>query len=366
MSGGFADLLRELKRRESGKLAAKLPSWADFELEVPESLNFQQCSSEITARYKASLAGSGLRVADLTGGLGADSWAFSLCSSAVWYNERVASLCSAVRRNFTALGVRNVVFNNFDISPAAHDWVESLKAFGPDLVYLDPARRDSGGKKLFLLEDCSPDVLSLMPVLLEIAERVMVKVSPMADLTMLQRRLSGALDSLHIVGAEGECKEIVCCCSRHPSVDPAIVLFENDRTLSASAGATSPAPRIIGEMGAGEVAPADADVSLFVPSAAMIKSGMGPGICLCAYNEELSHFGKFYKVIENLPFSSSEIKTLGRRYPQAEVTARGVQITSEDLRRRLGVKPGDPVHIFACSLASQRRIIVCTRHQGNL
>ena len=91
---------------------------------------------------------------------------------------------------------------------------------------------------------------------------------------------------------------------------------------------------------------------LFVPSAAMTKSGLGPGICRMGYDEGLSHFGKFYEVLEELPFSSSVIKDLGRRYPKAEVTARGVPVSSEQLRARLKAAPGGPVHIFALSLSS--------------
>ena len=345
-------MLQELERKQNVKLAAKLPSWKGCDISIPQSLNLEQCSSEVTARYKASLAGSGLRVADLTGGLGADSWAFSLVSEAVWYNERNEGLSSAVARNFSALGVKNVLFNTFDIGSDIDDWRVSLKGFAPDLIYLDPARRSASGKKVFLLEDCSPDVPSLMPVLLDLAPRVMVKVSPMADLTMLERRFEGVLESLHVVGADGECKEILCCCSRHPSEVPETVLFENGLTLSGPWDTAFPEPIEHGDSQRPE------PEFLFVPSAALTKSGMGPGICLCAYNEQLAHFGKFYKVIENLPFSSSEIKSLGRRYSRAEVSARGVSVSSEDLRRRLGVKSGGPVHVFACNIAGQRRLIV--------
>ena len=98
---------------------------------------------------------------------------------------------------------------------------------------------------------------------------------------------------------------------------------------------------------------------LFVPSAAMTKSGLGPGICRMEYDEGLSHFGKFYEVQEELPFSSSVIKDLGRRYPKAEVTARGVPVSSEQLRARLKAAPGGPVHIFALGLSSLRLILVC-------
>ena len=489
MSGGFSEMLRSLEAKERGKLDAKVPSWAGVEIEVPRAVNFQQCSSEGTARYKAGLLPCGGRVADLTGGLGVDGWAFSLRSSRVWFNERDAALLDAVRGNFGALGVENVEFHGFDISPEASDWKESLAAFGPDAVYLDPARRDAAGRKVFLLEECSPDAVALMPFLLTVSPLVMVKVSPMADITMLRRRLEPYLAEIHVVGSGGECKELLCLCRRdgitrrpgspgdraadsisepgredgvlirlaedgfvfvpeegpsefpggnHPPVAPQGAfsltgarghgqpLFpvsasaqpdltpETSASLHPSRCATlagpsrsrghgrprfpesaSAQPDLTPETSASlhpsrcatlagpsrsrghgrprfpesdpaetaaETAAEVAEVGamlLFVPSAAMTKSGLGPGICRMEYDEGLSHFGKFYEVLEELPFSSSAIKDLGRRYPKAEVTARGVPVSSEQLRARLKAAPGGPVHIFALGLSSLRLILVC-------
>ena len=385
MSGGFSDILRSLEERDTRKLERKVPSWSGVSVEIPQSINFQQCSGEIAARYKASLVAPGARVADLTGGLGVDSWAFSQVASAVWYNERDAVLRDAVGRNFAALGVSNVAFNCFDISPDASDWLDALKAFAPDVVYLDPARRDASGRKVFLLEDCSPDVLALMPSLLSLAPAVMVKVSPMADITMLRRRLQGYLSEIHVVGADSECKELLCICRRPRAqlAEAPVVLFENGYVFaaqkkilqtSASLHPSHCASLVGPSRSSGHGRPLFAEFSsasattypinneplLFVPSAAMVKSGLGPGMCLMPFSEPLSHFGRFWQVIENLPFAASEIKTLRRRYPQADVTARGVPITSDQLRSKLHVTPGGPVHIFACSLASSRRLLICT------
>ena len=449
MSGGFSEMLRSLEAKERGKLEAKVPSWAGVEIEVPRAVNFQQCSSEGTARYKAGLLPCGGRVADLTGGLGVDGWAFSLRSSRVWFNERDAALLDAVRGNFGALGLENVEFHGFDISPEASDWKESLAAFGPDAVYLDPARRDAAGRKVFLLEECSPDAVALMPFLLTVSPLVVVKVSPMADITMLRRRLEPYLAEIHVVGSGGECKELLCLCRRdgitrrpgspedraadsisepgredgvlirltedgfvfvpeevssefpggnHPPVAPqgAFSLTgarghgqprfpvsasaqpdltpETSASLHPSRCATLAGPSRSRGHGrprfpesdpaetAAETAAEVAEVGamlLFVPSAAMTKSGLGPGICRMEYDEGLSHFGKFYEVQEELPFSSSVIKDLGRRYPKAEVTARGVPVSSEQLRARLKAAPGGPVHIFALGLSSLRLILVC-------
>lgn len=405
MNGGFSEMLRSMEAKERGKLEAKVPSWAGVEIEVPRAVNFQQCSSEGTARYKAGLLPCGGRVADLTGGLGVDGWAFSLRSSRVWFNERDAVLLDAVRGNFGALGVDNVEFHEFDISPEASDWKESLAAFGPDAVYLDPARRDAAGRKVFLLEECSPDAVALMPFLLTVSPLVVVKVSPMADITMLRRRLEPYLAEIHVVGSGGECKELLCLCRRdgiarqpgspedraadaipEPGREDGVLIrlaedgfvFVPEEGPSEFPGGNHPpvAPQgafsLTGSRGHGrprfpESGPAEtaAEVAaegamlLFVPSAAMTKSGLGPGICRMEYDEGLSHFGKFYEVLEELPFSSSAIKDLGRRYPKAEVTARGVPVSSEQLRARLKAAPGGPVHIFALGLSSLRLILVC-------
>ena len=336
----LAEVIGRLDAEARRKLEKKLPSWAGAGVTVPASINLEQCSSEATALYKASLIDAGARVADLTGGLGADSWAFSRRASSVWYNERDAVLMEAVRANFASLGISNVVFNSYDISPECDAWVDSIKAFGPDLIYLDPARRSASGHKVFLLEECSPDVTALLPQLLDIAPQVMIKVSPMADLTMLRRRLSGSVSELHVVGVAGECKELLCLCRRGDG-DCRTVLYEDGHLLESAA----PSP--------------DGGEMLFVPSAALTKSGLGPGMRLMEFDATLAHFGRFWQVIENLPFASSVLKSLGQRYPQAEVTARGVPISSDELRKKLKVKPGGDIHIFACTLSGERRLLVC-------
>ncbi|MBO4475651.1 MAG: hypothetical protein J5737_02895 [Bacteroidales bacterium] len=383
----LAEEIGRIDAQARRKLEKKLPSWAGAGLTVPSSLNLEQCSSEQTALYKAGLIEPGRRVADLTGGLGADSWAFSMRAAAVWYNERDSVLLEAVKCNFEALGVGNAEFCGYHVSQSSDDWKESLKAFGPDVIYLDPARRNSAGRKVFLLEDCSPDVVGLMPDLLALAPLVIVKVSPMADLTMLRRRLEGFLSELHVVGSSGECKEILCLCRRNASFD-GIVLAEDGFVFRPDSGSTAPkvppetsaslhpshcplrpagpsrshghgrpwfpetlSASVPTESGLGEL--------LFVPSAAMVKSGLGPGMCLMGYDDELAHFGKYWQLIENLPFASSVLKSLGKRYPQADVTARGVPLSSEQLRAKIKTKPGGSVHIFAIVLKGERRILVC-------
>ena len=169
-------------------------------------------------------------VLDLTGGLGVDSWAFAQVAERVVYFERSEELAAAAGRNFQRLGAGNIDVRCETVTPQT----ELSEA---DLIYADPARRDAAGRKVFLLEDCTPDILTLLPLLLRKAPAVLVKLSPMADLAMLAERLGPALREIHVVECDGEVKELLCLLLRdNPSPEPDIVLAR----LTASRGGSSP------------------------------------------------------------------------------------------------------------------------------
>jgi hypothetical protein len=222
MKRSFADILQGLDSDRAQKVARKLPAWAAVDgLEIPSALSLEQCSSSATAAYKASLAGQAVStsrsgqlpdpiepcpistILDLTGGLGVDSWAFSQVAERVVYFERNAELAAAAGRNFARLGAGNIEVRCEEVTPET----ELPEA---DLIYADPARRDAAGRKVFLLEDCTPDILTLLPMLLRKAPTVLLKLSPMADLAMLAERLGPTLREIHVVELDGEVKEILC------------------------------------------------------------------------------------------------------------------------------------------------------------
>ena len=293
MKRSFADILAGLDDDRARKVARKLPEWAAAGAEIPSALSLEQCSSTATARYKASLAavaprgGSSPRqnfaslipptasqrvppvheatgghgfagatspdvsqqsiddmpapppapetgnintVLDLTGGLGVDSWAFSQVAERVVYFERDAELAAAAERNFARLGADNIEVRCETVTP-------DTKLPEADLIYADPARRDAAGRKVFLLEDCTPDILTLLPMLLQKAPAVLLKLSPMADLTMLAERLGPALREIHVVELDGEVKELLCLLSAGLcSAEPVIVIVR----LSGQAAVSAP------------------------------------------------------------------------------------------------------------------------------
>ena len=223
------------------KLKAKVPSWyRNPALIFPNSLCTEQCSSEFTAEAKVDSIRelvvkdrgvtesgsclSGLKIADLTGGLGVDSHVFSRHFKEVLYNEMNPVLAEAAKHNFKALGCGNITVRSnmvcdgnaegasADCNPVTPG--ELLQDFGPDIIYLDPARRSSDGKKVFRLEDCRPDILKLKGSLLQIARYIVVKLSPMADIGVVAEALGRQCRRIDVVSAANECKEIVAYVDR--------------------------------------------------------------------------------------------------------------------------------------------------------
>lgn len=414
------------------RLRKKLPEWvACTGLVYPSSLCAEQCSSSDTARYKASIVqrifneyvgtvasmvgdpcrttGSATKgtesvpdknspttrnqsvtelaevtipsrgkVADLTGGLGVDSWAFSEVAEEVLYNEMNPALAAAARHNFKALGVTNIFIKN---SEATSDSLKDILGdFRPDVIFLDPARRDSAGKKVFLLEDCSPDVLKILPELFGISRFVLLKLSPMADITMAVERLDRTYEEylekasgkgwngqwvreVHVVASGGECKELLILLDGEWNEGYSLTCREDGKTLTFK-------PEEITKAKAGYPDSTFARI-IFEPGKSLTKAGVSNAICerfglvklarfthLYTISEPLSDseseqrtaplkdFGKVFYVKEILPLNKSSMKDVGKRYPHSEVSAKNIPMSSDELRTRLKVKSGDDAHIF--------------------
>mgnify|MGYP003185800714 FL=1 len=402
------------------RLRKKLPEWVECTgLVYPSSLCAEQCSSSDTARYKASIVqrifneyvgtvasmvgdpcrttGSATenkmvtepaevtigtrktgRIADLTGGLGVDSWAFSEVAEEVLYNEMNPALAAAARHNFKALGVTNIFIKN---SEATSDSLKDIFGdFRPDVIFLDPARRDSAGKKVFLLEDCSPDVLKILPELFGISRFVLLKLSPMADITMAVERLDRTYEEylekasgkgwngqwvreVHVVASGGECKELLILLDGEWNEGYSLTCREDGKTLTFK-------PEEITKAKAGYPDSTFARI-IFEPGKSLTKAGVFNAICerfglvklarfthLYTISEPLSDseseqrtaplkdFGKVFYVKEILPLNKSSMKDVGKRYPHSEVSAKNIPMSSDELRTRLKVKSGDDAHIF--------------------
>ena len=340
------------------KLRDKVPEWyAVPSMVFPLRVSGEQCSSTATARYKASVV-PGKRIADLTGGLGVDSWAFAQVFDQVLYNEMRPELADAAAHNFRELGVKNITVRNCELKNG--NVADVLGDFKPDVLFLDPARRAADGRKVFRLEDCQPDVLKLLPELLEACPRVLLKLSPMADITLVCKQL-GCVKEVHVVAADGECKELLLLLEKGWTGSHTITIVEDSAVMEIPGqvgndeGGTERSERISG--------------FLFEPGKAMLKAGafelpcryglakLGQHTHLYTGAEvpaALQPFGKCFRILESAPLDKRGIKSIGQKYPQADVTARNIPLTSDQLRAKLGVRSGGPVHIFGLHVDTLR------------
>lgn len=410
----FSEIIKNEERLSRKKLEDKLPQWAECEgIELPASVSLEQASSFLTARFKANLLKKILPdagcIADLTGGYGSDSWAFSKVFGRVLYFEKNDDLYQLARKNFTLLCEKENRELNIECT-CREVSVETIGALKVDCIYADPARRSESGKKVFLIEDCLPDMTKLLPAISRVSPYLLIKYSPMADIAMLRERLSVVKDypvrSIGVVGLGGEVKEVLVLLGRSWSEANQIDLPElfiadvedeecvpfsldtlNRKAVLLESTDELKCPNKCNKADGQKphsVAGLEGKV-LLEPSAILLKSGYQNAIC-GAFDakkigqdchlyiaqkapdakNELARYVKSFEIVECRALSKSSLKEIGRRYPKAEVTAKGLHIRSEELASmigcRSGVSPdGNHYHIFGVGSGKQKAVIVTRR-----
>lgn len=365
------------------KLKGKVQEWYDNEnLFFPLKLSAEQCSSSATGHYKSSLAEriagkEDWTIADLTGGLGVDSWFFSQRADKVLYNEMQTVLCRAANHNFKALGASNIIISN--AKTERNSIAHILDGFQPDIIYMDPARRGEGGKKVFLIEECTPDVLTLKDEIFGICRHILIKLSPMADITMVCERLGRSCREIHVVSSEGECKELLIWMDREWEGGYSITAVELPSGFpERNAAALTFIPEEE-KTHCAEVAPR-VEEFIFEPGKSLTKAGafnmtskifniakLGKSTHYYTYTDSsktdlLKGYGKVFQVLNSSPLDKKSIRETGRLYPKAEVTARNIPITSDALRKKIGCASGGDAHIFGLKSDMEGTLlIICKR-----
>ncbi len=357
----------------SGWQAARLkvPLWAATEdIVYPKHLSMEQCTSQYIAQYKASfiegLLGSGFKMADITGGFGVDCFFISRSASQVYYNEMSAELCDCARANFKALGRPEIEISY----STAEDFISRPEPDSLDLIYLDPARRGDAGRKLISISDCQPDTVALQDDLLRIAPNVMVKLSPMLD-------VSKALTELHnvshvfIIGLEGECKEITLLMQRDVDAEPVITAVDikangtPEIAVSSAKSADNALPLPIAD-------PQQLQPDTFIsePSAPYMKSALfrtiaaktntsllHPDTHLFWSKEKPENFpGRTFQLEGIIPFDKRSLSALVKT--QANLSVRNFPESAPALQQRLKLRDGSPRYLIATTLRDSRRVLL--------
>ena len=343
---------------------AKVPSWYHTKgLLYPKHLSMEQCSSEATAIYKADLV-EGETFADLTGGFGIDCSFLSRKFRKADYVERQAELCELAKHNFPLLGLNIGVHNE--------DGVEYLKQMQPvDCLFLDPARRDGHGGKTVAIADCEPDVSALEDLLVEKAKKVMVKLSPMLDLSLALKHLKYVRE-VHIVSVNNECKELLLILQKESASSDITIHCEHivnasehqSFSFTQEQERTSDCP-LATEVGA----------YLYEPNASILKAGAYRSLTqtyACKKLHASSHLYTSEQFVEDFPgrrfkveavsgFGKKELKEFLQGMEKANLTIRNFPSSVADLRKRLKLKEGGEDYVFATTLADESKVMIKCR-----
>ncbi len=394
----------------------KLPSWAAVDgLVYPPHISMEQCSSEATARYKRSEEGrwkneesntlegmdKGLKenavfdssffhlpsslLIDLTGGFGVDFSFLSHGFSRAVYVERQPHLCDVARKNFALLGLDNA-------EVVCGDGVEYLQTIDhAAMIYLDPARRDSHGGRTYAISDCTPDVLSLLPILLSKADRVMVKLSPMLDWHETVRSLNAVcpdcVAEVHIVSVCNECKEMLVVMTKHTHAPLTVhcanlsgegrVKNEESNTAFSFVLLSNPSKVLDSSIFPlnsslpfdSSFFPLPSSLSLYEPNASIMKAGCFSQLCerygvravgrnshLFVSDEAVDDFpGCRFRILATSSMNKKEIKKALSGIDSANITVRNFPLSVAELRKRLKLKDGGDTYIFATTVGADNR-----------
>lgn len=373
------------------KARTKLPSWyalaalgervdeAHF-LVFPPHISMEQCSSEQTAKYKKRILDRLLpsildhpwsrnaHFIDITGGFGVDFSFLAQGFAEATYVERQEHLCEIARHNFPLLGLpqTNVVCKELD-SPLQ---LPSLRAaLQETIVFIDPARRDTNGNRTYAIGDCTPNILDFIGELLNRTAVVMVKLSPMLDWHQTVEdinRASGsgnAVREVHIVSTQNECKELLLVLSERYESELEVYCVNDDDVFVFTPGKANAA-----------ISESRSTEKLYVPNASVMKAGCFPEIetrfgirqigknsHLFIGSEDIVGFpGRVFNILSVTTMNKKELKSALAGIDRANISVRNFPLSPEQLRKRLKIKDGGDIYLFATTTDEEEHVIYVT------
>ena len=349
------------------RLKGKLPEWyGNADLIMGGRVPAEQCSSELTARYKRNII-KGKSLCDMTGGMGVDFWYMSEGMERAIYTERSEWLCEVAKHNFQMLQTLRPEY-----VIRCGDGRE-LPIPSVDVIYLDPARRAGDGSRVYAMEDCEPNIVEWQDELLQHAKTVLVKLSPMVDLTDVMRKLKGVTE-VHVVAVKNECKEVLVkqayalgdfphaeCVTMHcvdfvwEKVIHYTTKFPDEMDVLVSAGGVKH--------------------YLYEPDVTLMKAQAFGSLChrfnvrqleigthLMTSDEFIPDFpGRIFEVEEKIPFSSKVLKGLKKAISQANIATRNFVLTADELRKKTGIKDGGEVYLFGAKVKDVGQMLLKCR-----
>jgi 16S rRNA G966 N2-methylase RsmD len=355
-------LLNQIAAKQKAK--DKLPTWYHANnIIYPEKISIEQTSSEITAKYKASLL-SGTSVIDLTGGFGVDDYYFSKVVEKVTHCEINAELSEIVKHNCKQLQVDNMECFAGDSAVLLKDLNQKF-----DTIYIDPSRRNDAKGKVFMLADCLPNVVDLQDFYFTYSNKILVKTAPILDIQAGLNELKN-VKKIHIVAVENEVKELLWEIEKNWNSIPVITtlnfeknrVFQNEIALESNETATYSLPKKY----------------LYEPNAALMKSGCFEAISSIFSVDKLhqhSHLytsdllqafsGRSFEIITAIPYQKNEIKThlLNKKM---NVTTRNFPLKVDEIKKKHKISDGGTIFaFFTTNLNNEKIVLLCKKIENH-
>lgn len=391
--------LQQISGRQTAR--KKMPTWAACEnIVYPPHLSMEQCSSELTARYKAAIVAEkarrlkdegvgSTRFVDLTGGFGVDfSWMSRSFDERI-YVERNADLCALASTNFPLLGLKATV-----VQADACDYLHGMEA--ADVVFLDPARRNEQGGRTYALADCTPNVLEMVDEWRQKVRFVVLKLSPMLDWHKAVDDLthdgesSLRVEEVHLVAVQNECKELLVvlatrggevpvrcvCVNLNAAAEGLAERFEfdvceakNARFIEISLDGSDLSAAALQRAGVSY---------LYEPHAAIMKAGCFALLCqrlqlatiakdshLFVADRLVADFpGRQFRIVAITTMNKRELATKMKGIDKANITVRNFPMGVAQLRKRLKLKDGGDDYLFATTLADGSHVLIIAKKAG--
>ncbi len=358
----FTILLNQIAAKQKAK--DKLPTWFHTKnIIYPEKLSIEQTSSEITAKYKASLL-SGTSLIDLTGGFGVDDYYFSKVVEKVIHCEINTELSEIVKHNCKQLQVNNIECFSGDSAVQLKDLDQKF-----DTIYIDPSRRNDAKGKVFLLADCLPNVVDLQDFYFTYSNKILVKTAPILDIQAGLNELK-SVKKIHIVAVENEVKELLWEIEKNCNSIPVVTtinfeknkVFQNEIPLESNLNATYSLPKKY----------------LYEPNASLMKSGRFEAISSIFSVDKLhqhSHLytsdllqpfsGRSFQIISEVPYQKNEIKAhlLNKKM---NVTTRNFPLKVDEIKKKHKISDGGTIFaFFTTNLNNEKIVLLCEKIENN-
>ena len=339
----------------------KIPSWGNTDgLIYPRHLSLEQCSSEATARYKSSLV-NGDTLVDMTGGFGIDCAFLSANFQRAVYVERQQELCEIASSNFPLLGLPHIDVVNGD----GVEYISLIEKV--DWLFIDPARRNEQGGKVVAIGDCEPNVAKISELLVNKAQQVMIKLSPMLDLSLALHDLSFARE-VHVVSFANECKELLVILRKENEGNNVLIhcvnILKNGEMQTYSFDKEEEQQGCEYAQQVGHF--------LYEPNASILKAGAYKSIANSYQLKKLhpnSHLYTSDKLIEAFPgrkfeceavfsLNKKELKMNLGNIKKANITVRNFPSSVAELRKRLKLSDGGDTYFFATTLMDEQKVLI--------